>query len=165
MRGIDSGDVEAHGDAKSISRDDTFPRDINDDDELGRELLALVTRAAADLRGDGADGAHDHRSHSRPRLQDAAGEPHARRAVISDRVILEVARALLAKLRKARRVPARLLGVGARRFTVDSTANQLTLFEREVGRDRDDEGSRSLARDGPGAREVRREAIAPGRKH
>ena len=32
--------------------------------------------------------------------------------VISDRVILEVAHALLAKLRAARRVPARLLGVG-----------------------------------------------------
>ena len=35
--------------------------------------------------------------------------------VISDRVILEVAHALLAKLRAARRVPARSIGVGCRR--------------------------------------------------
>ena len=44
---------KSHGEAKSISRDETFPADIDDDDELARELLALVTRAARDLRGDG----------------------------------------------------------------------------------------------------------------
>ena len=53
VRGIDHGDVEGHGEAKSISRDETFPADIDDDDELARELLALVTRAATDLRADG----------------------------------------------------------------------------------------------------------------
>ena len=53
VRGIDCSEVESHGDAKSISRDETFPADIDNDDELERELLALVTRAAADLRGDG----------------------------------------------------------------------------------------------------------------
>ena len=50
--------------------------------------------------------------------------------MISDRVILEVAHPLLAKLRKARRVPARFIGVGLSSLAADATADQLTLFER-----------------------------------
>ena len=53
VRGIDGAELESRGDQKSISRDDTFPADISDDDSLKRELLALVTRAASDLRGGG----------------------------------------------------------------------------------------------------------------
>jgi DNA polymerase IV len=141
VRGIDHGEVERHGDAKSISRDETFSFDIDDDDALARELLALVTRAAADLRGDALSARtisvrirdHDFKTRRASRTLDAP--------VISDRVILEVARRLLAKLRKARRVPARLLGVGLSSLAVDATADQLTLFERnaeftETDRDR-----------------------------
>ena len=113
VRGIDHSELEAHGDAKSISRDETFGADIDTDDELARELLALVTRAAADLRGDGMTARtvtvrirdYDFKTRQASRTLDTA--------VISDRVILEVAHRLLAKLRKARRVPARLIGVGA----------------------------------------------------
>jgi len=141
VRGIDHGEVERHGDAKSISRDETFSFDIDDDDALARELLALVTRAAADLRGDALSARtisvrirdHDFKTRRASRTLDAP--------VISDRVILEVARRLLAKLRKARRVPARLLGVGLSSLALDATADQLTLFERnaeftETDRDR-----------------------------
>ena len=53
MRGIDRSEVESRGEAKSISRDETFAEDIARDDELHHELLALVTRAASDLRADG----------------------------------------------------------------------------------------------------------------
>lgn len=145
VRGIDHSEVETGGEAKSISRDETFPADINDDDELARELLALVTRAAADLRGDGLTARtitvrirdHDFRTRQAGRTLDAP--------VISDRIILEVAHALLARLREARRVPARLLGVGLSSLTVDATADQLALFERRdklVESDRD----RTLAR-------------------
>lgn len=142
VRGIDSSEVESRGEAKSISRDETFPADIDDDDALARELLALVTRAAADLRGDALTARtitvrirdHDFRTRQASRTLDAP--------VISDRVILEVSRRLLSKLRQARRVPARLLGVGLSSLTVDATADQLTLFERrdsdvaETDRDR-----------------------------
>jgi len=141
VRGIDHGEVERHGEAKSISRDETFSLDIDDDDALARELLALVTRAAADLRGDALSARtisvrirdHDFKTRRASRTLDAP--------VISDRVILEVARRLLSKLRKARRVPARLLGVGLSSLAVDATADQLTLFERnaeftETDRDR-----------------------------
>ena len=62
--------------------------------------------------------------------------------VISDRVIWQISRALLVKLRKARHVPARLIGVGLSSLAVDTTADQLALFERadpgvaETDRDR-----------------------------
>jgi len=142
VRGIDHSEVEPFGEAKSISRDETFPADIDDDDELRRELLALVTRAAADLRADASTARtitvrlrdFDFKTRQASRTLDAP--------VISDRVILAVSRRLLAKLRQARRVPARLIGVGLSSLTVDATADQLTLFERrdsdasETDRDR-----------------------------
>lgn len=141
VRGIDQSAVEGHGDAQSISRDETFATDLNDDDSIGRELLALVTRAATDLRADGLTARtitvrirdHDFKTRQASRTLDAA--------VISDRVILEVAHALLSKLRNARRVPARLLGVALSSLAVDASADQLTLFEmrdsRTVETDRD----------------------------
>jgi len=145
-RGIDHSEVDAHGDAKSISRDETFPADINDDDELGRELLALVTRAATDLRSDALTARtitvklrdHDFKTRQASRTLE--------RAVISDRVILEVAHALLAKLRSARRVPARLIGVGLSSLGADATADQLTLFEMRDSRNRETDRDRLLAR-------------------
>ncbi len=146
VRGIDASEVEAHGDAKSISRDDTFPRDIDDDDELARELLALVTRAAHDLRGDMMTARtitvrirdFDFKTRQANRTLDTP--------VISDRVILEVARGLLAKLRNARRVPARLLGVKLSSLAVDSTADQLALFERRDAVTDETDRDRVLAR-------------------
>jgi DNA polymerase-4 len=146
VRGVDYGEVEAHGEAKSISRDDTFPVDIDSDDELGRELLALVTRAAMDLRGDGLTARtitvrirdFDFKMRQASRTLDVP--------VISDRVILEVARALFAKLRAARAVPARLLGVGLSSLTVDSAADQLTLFERKEAKTDETDRDRVLAR-------------------
>jgi DNA polymerase-4 len=142
VRGIDDGEVEAHGESKSISRDETFPTDIDDDDQLARELLALVTRAAADLRADGLTARtvtirlrdFDFRTRHASRTLDAP--------VISDRVIWQVSRALLAKLRKTRRVPARLIGVGLSSLAVNASVDQLALFERadatlaETDRDR-----------------------------
>jgi DNA polymerase-4 len=141
VRGIDASEVESRAEAKSISRDETFPQDIGADDELTRELLALVTRAASDLRGDGTAARtitvrirdFDFRTRQASRTLDLP--------VISDRVIFAVARALLGKLRSARRVPARLLGVGLSSLAADSSADQLTLFERrdpssETERDR-----------------------------
>ena len=146
VRGIDDSQVEAHGETKSISRDETFPADIADDDELARELLALVTRAAADLRADGLTARtvtvrlrdFDFKTRQASRTLDAP--------VISDRVIWQVSRALLAKLRKARGVPARLIGVGLSSLVVDSTADQLVLFERAEAAVAETDRDRILAR-------------------
>ena len=146
VRGIDHGIVEPHFEAKSISRDETFPTDIREDAELERELLALVVRAASDLRSDGVTARtitvrirdSDFRTRSAARTLDTG--------VISDRVIYSVARMLLHKLRNARRVPARLLGVALSSLASDPNADQLTLFERATDTAAETERDRTIAR-------------------
>jgi DNA polymerase IV len=128
VRGVSESVVESGGEAKSISRDETFSEDIRDDAGLERELLALVTRAAYDLRGDGLAARTvtvkirdmDFRTRSARRTLDLP--------VVADRVIYGVARELLTKLRRARRVPARLLGVQLSSLASDPAADQLALF-------------------------------------
>jgi len=51
--------------------------------------------------------------------------------VRSDRAVYAVARQLLARLREARRVPARLLGVALSQLGVADAEGQLSLLERE----------------------------------
>ena len=144
--GMDDSVVEGGGEAKSISRDETFSQDLREDADLQRELLALVTRAAFDLRGDGLAARTitvrirdmDFRTRS---AQRTLPEP-----VVSDRVILRVARELLMKLRVARRVPARLLGVALSSLGHDPRADQLTLFTTRQDPLAETERDRVLAR-------------------
>ena len=144
--GVSESVVESRGEQKSISRDETFAVDLHDDRDLDRELLALVTRAAFDLRGDGVTARtitvrirdRDFRNRSAQRTLD---EP-----VVSDRVIFGVARELLAKLRKARRVPARLLGVALSSLASDPKADQLALFAAEFDPLAETDRDRTLAR-------------------
>lgn len=140
--GIGGAEVEGHGDRKSMSRDETFPVDLSTDEDLERELLSLVTRAAYDLREGGFTARtitvklrdRDFRTRSARRT---LGKP-----VTTDRVIMEVAKELLRKLRRGRRVPARLIGVALSSLVEDPTADQLTLFADE---DRGLETARDLA--------------------
>lgn len=141
VRGIDYTAVTRREVSKRMSHEETFSRDIETDDELHAELLKLVTRLAADLR--------EHNLAARTvtvRLRDGDFRtrqasrtlPHA---VIADRVILETARGLLARLRHERRVRARLLGVALSSLTVPERTAQLSLFETpsptlETARDR-----------------------------
>ena len=141
VHGIDNGRVHQRESARGLSRDETFSKDLHDDRDIERELLRLVTRAAADLRSDGLAARTvavrirdwDFRTRS---TQRTLPEP-----VISDRVILQVARELLATLREARRVPARLVGVRLSGLLKSWKADQLTLFTTpgasgETARDR-----------------------------
>jgi DNA polymerase-4 len=126
--GIGGTDVEGHGDQKSMSRDETFPVDLSKDEDLERELLGLVTKAAYDLRTGGFTARtitvklrdRDFKTRSARRTLDMP--------VVADRVIMEVAKELLQKLRKARRVPARLIGVALSSLGEDVDADQLLLF-------------------------------------
>jgi DNA polymerase-4 len=146
VHGVSDSPVESGGEAKSISRDETFPEDLHEDRELERELLALVTRAASDLRGDGLAARTitvrirdmDFRTRS---AQRTLLEP-----VVSDRVIMRAARELLVKLRTARRVPARLLGVALSSLGQDPTADQLVLFAADADPLAETERDRVLAR-------------------
>lgn len=133
VRGIDCAEVAADRDAKSISRDETFPADIADDEGLATRLLALAGRAAADLREAGLlartvtvklrDFDFTTRSAART-LRDP---------VHSERVVYDVSRALLAKLRRARRVPARLLGVALSNLVPAEAGTQLSLLDEAPG--------------------------------
>ncbi len=134
VRGIDDSDVAPRDIAKSISRDETFAEDIGDDDLLERELLRLVTRAASDLRGDELAARtitvrirdFDFRTRQTSRtLPDG---------VIADRVIYQTAKELFTKLRRARRVAARLLGVALSTLADEHAPRgpaQLALFTSE----------------------------------
>src|SRR5213593_331940 len=110
MHGIDDADVFHRTMNRGLSRDETFGKDLSADEDIERELLRLVTRAAADLRGDGLTARtvavrlrdFDFKTRSTQRT--------LREPVVSDRAILRVAHELLAKLRGDRRVPARLVG-------------------------------------------------------
>jgi DNA polymerase-4 len=129
IRGRGSDVVEPRSPAKSISREETFPRDLRGDRELERELMALAIRVASDLRRQGLrartvtvkikDG--DFRQRTASRTLDQPLE--------SDRAILTVATELLQTLRKRRRTGARLVGVGVSHFSTGEEGTQLVLFE------------------------------------
>ncbi len=142
VHGVDESGVAHREVNRGLSRDETFAKDLHDDRDLERELLRLVTRAAADMRGEGLTTRTvavrlrdwDFRTRS---AQRTLPDP-----VVSDRVILRLARELLATLRKARRVPARLVGVRLSGLAAAQTPDQLALFTASPETERD----RGLAR-------------------
>ena len=146
IRGRGSDVVEPDAPARSISREETFPRDLLDDDSLDRELMALAIRVAGDLRRQALrtrtvtvkikDG--DFRTRTASRTLDQPLE--------SDRAILVVARELLAKLRERRRTGARLLGVGTSQFSTSEEGTQLVLFGSDAAPALETERDRSLSR-------------------
>lgn len=128
VHGVSESIVEGGGEARSMSRDETFAEDLSEDRDIERELLALVTRVASDLRRDGLAART-----VTVRIRDMDFRTRSARktlveAVVSDRVLLRVARDLLARLRSARRVPARLVGVALSSLAQDPKADQLALF-------------------------------------
>jgi DNA polymerase-4 len=146
VHGVSESEVDPGGEAKSISRDETFAEDLMEDRDIDRELVALVTRAAFDMRSDGLSARTitvrirdmDFRTRSARRT---LIEP-----VVSDRVVLRVARELLAKLRSSRRVPARLIGVALSSLAQDPEADQLALFSQNRNPDADTQRDRILAK-------------------
>lgn len=146
VHGVSDSEVDPGGEAKSISRDETFAQDLTEDREIERELVALVTRAAFDMRSDGMSARTitvrirdmDFRTRSARRT---LVEP-----VVSDRVVLRVARELLGKLRSSRRVPARLIGVALSSLAQDPEADQLALFSQNKNPDADTLRDRILSK-------------------
>jgi DNA polymerase-4 len=145
VRGIDSGAVEGHGDQKSMSREETFSTDINDDPALERELFALAARVASDLRTELLAART-----IRVKIKDAdfrirqAGRTLPE-AVVSDRVIYGVARELLHSLRSRRRIAARLIGIALSSLATNPEPPQLALFE-DRGASLETERDRTVAR-------------------
>jgi DNA polymerase IV len=158
VHGEDGSAVESQRETRQLSREETFPRDLEDDAALQTELLALCVRLGSDLRGEGLRARtvsvklRDHDFVTRTAAHTTPG------GIESDRALYGVARDLLARLRERRRVPARLIGVAASHF-LGGPATQLTLFEESarapVETDRDRRLSRATddlrRRFGPGA--------------
>ncbi|MCU0650522.1 MAG: DNA polymerase IV [Gemmatimonadaceae bacterium] len=129
-RGIDSSPVATRDDAKQMSREDTFDRDLHDEAEIARELLRLSVRVASDLRREERTART-----ITVKLRDADFTTRSARRTLeepvrTDRVIYRVASDLLARLRRSRRVGVRLLGVALSHFdeSVELTATQFDLF-------------------------------------
>jgi DNA polymerase IV len=141
LHGVGTHTVAARDRSRSLSREETLDHDIADDRTLERLLLELSTQAASDLRS--------HRLAARTisvKLRDA--DFRTRRAsrtlpvaVVGDRLIHETALALLRRLRNARRVPARLLGVALTSLQTSAGDTQYSLLapapeESDTDRDR-----------------------------
>ena len=146
VEGVDDAAVEPRLENKQISRDETFAADLDADLDLERELLALAVRAATDLRADGlAARTVTVRLRDRDFRTRQAGRTLVQ-PIVTDRAIFQVARTLLRRLRAARRVPARLVGVALSSLSHDPDADQLTLFEERNDATPETARDRSLAR-------------------
>jgi DNA polymerase-4 len=164
VRGLDEGYIEGHARAKSISRDDTFSKDLDDEASLDEKLRWLVDRATGDMRHSGLLART-----VTVRLRDADfTDRQASRtvpeAIASERAVLLVARKLLTRLRAARRFPARLLGVALSNFVAGEVPAQLSLLEPEARGQVDTSKDRAITQAIDQLRErFGRDAISRGR--
>ncbi len=158
--GVDPSIVHARDQQKSVSREDTFARDIADDAILERELLRLAVRVSADLRKHGLEA----RTVTLKMRDRTFSTRSAQRSLVlpitAEQSVYRVARSLFRKLRRTHRAPVRLLGIGLSHFTGrDAEAAQLGLFDDDpaplsaspddappVERDRDRALTRALDR-------------------
>ena len=146
VRGLDYAEVHAGRGARSISRDQTFARDITADSALAERLHRLVDRATSDLRHSGL------RARTvTVRLRDADfKDRQASRTlpepVSSERAVRTVCHELLARLRAARRTPARLIGVALSNLVPEDNPAQLPLLVAEKEGLQDTERDRSISR-------------------
>jgi len=145
VRGVDRSPVDPAERRKSISSERTFFEDLKRDEDLERRLIELVSSVGATLRSKAMRARtvtvklrdHDFRTRQHSRTLPEAIE--------SDTAIRETALALLSDLRRERRVPARLIGVGLSGLTTGSDSKQLALFEDGPGEsDRDRDVSRAM---------------------
>jgi DNA polymerase IV len=127
--GVDERDVVPYEAPKSVSNEETFEHDLDDDQQILRELLALSGRVASRLRADGyrartvtmkarlATFATLSRSKTLPDATDVGADLY--------RVVSELYRALPGERRRIR-----LLGVAATGL-VSAGAEQLALLQGE----------------------------------
>jgi DNA polymerase-4 len=146
VRGIDASPVESREIPRSLSREETFPKDIADDASLTAHLLRLADRATADLR-DGGLVARTVTVKLRDMDFTTRQASHTLASPVrSDRAVYTVACKLLAKLRATRRVPARLLGVSLSGLVPTDAKTQLNLFDSDAAGTVETDRDRTIAR-------------------
>ena len=130
VRGEDESIVHAGHMQKQVSREETFARDLHEEELVERELLRLAVRVSADLRKQSLQART-----VTVKLRDAdfrtrSAQRTLRLPIESERSVVTAARALLRQLRSRRRVGVRLLGIGLSHFDDGPPeAAQLALFE------------------------------------
>lgn len=155
-RGIYEAPVAPREAAKSIGHEDTFPEDLADDEALRDELRRLAARTAAALRADGLVARTITVKCKDFDFTLRSARRTVREGLDGDGAITETALALLARLRAARRVPARLLGVSLSGLEA-GRGGQLGLFGEPAQQAREKDRAVSRALDavrgklGPGA--------------
>jgi len=129
VRGIDDSAVTPREVQKQVSREDTFGRDLHDDEQLERELLRLAVRVSADLRRQGLRA-----KTVTVKLKDADFRTRSAQRTLahpieSEKSVIKAARVLFRALRGKRRVGVRLLGIGLSHFDdePDGTAPAVQL--------------------------------------
>ncbi|MEZ4417462.1 MAG: DNA polymerase IV [Gemmatimonadota bacterium] len=162
IRGIDGSSVQAHEPRKSISSERTFLEDVEGDEELEDQLFKLALSVGHSLR----------RASLRARTvtvklrdQDFTTRSAARTlddAIESDTALFQVGRALLGELRRKRRRPARLLGIGATGLVTAEREGQFEIFESKMQGERDRDRRVNRAVDQLRAR-FGEAAVLPGR--
>ena len=128
VRGIDASEVDARDRRKSISSERTFFADVDDDDELERRLLQLSCSVGGQLRGKDLRARTvtvKIRDHDFTTRQSGSTQPAG---LESNRAIFALAASLLHNLRRRRRTPVRLLGVGVSNLVRQAPAEQLDFF-------------------------------------
>ena len=162
MRGRGSADVRGRTEAKSVSRETTFEHDLEGSDELDRVLVGLTHSVCRDLRKAGLEARtitlklRDQDFRTRNASRTLPGP------VTTEQGVLPVARELLHRLREARRVPARLLGIGFSQLSPRGGTGQITLFGEPSGQEsaRDRQLAETMDRI---QQRFGRDAIGPGR--
>lgn len=125
-RGIDHRPVETGREAKSISHETTFARDVTDGDELRRTLLELSGRVGASLRRDGLAARTVKLKLRWPPFETLTRQTTLPLATDLDAVIYSTALALFQK-EWSRGKAVRLMGVGV--SGLGEPATQLGLFD------------------------------------
>ncbi|HEY0994482.1 MAG TPA: hypothetical protein VGD77_00695 [Gemmatimonadaceae bacterium] len=143
-RGVEDGEP-----SRSMGRAETFETDLDTGVAIETELLRLVGRVAGEMRDEGLRARNVRvtlrdRDFTTRQAQRTLDEP-----LSADGAIFGVARELLQRLRRARPMPARLVGVTLSRFVRDGEpsgrpATQLGLFESAPAAPRESERDRRL---------------------
>ena len=131
-RGIGDATVTVREPARSVSREDTFRRDLASEVAIEREVVALATKVAGDLRGDGLMARTVTVKLKYTDFTIRTASRSLKDALESDRAVIDVAIELLATLRRRRRAPVRLAGVGLSGLS-DAADRQPSLFDGTVG--------------------------------